>query len=310
MHIAVILSTLLPVALCCPSAESLHPCVCEGDDIIEEVTCYGLENEIDLQNAAAACRNRPLIRNFKIIHSVLNYIPYATFKDTLFKTLEISDTTLVSIGEKDEAFVGLENTLNTLALSKNIFMGSWDWSDLKNLKSLKFLKFSEMELQSIDKDIENINFLIGIDLSKNKILWIHDEAFVYFQSLVYLFLVENDIKILKRSMFPNPASSLQTISLRQNQIQTLPIDMFQNMPKLDTFLISGNHILTLDERTYSAAWNQLAFIDLDDNDLRCDCRMSWIIKTRLPRTTIGFCSEPPELKGKNLTKLTGKDLWC
>ncbi|XP_035212561.1 peroxidasin-like [Stegodyphus dumicola] len=312
MRIVLVLSAILSLASCCPPAESLHPCTCEADDssFIEEVTCFSLENEIDLKNAAAACKNRPIIQNFKIIDSALNYIPDSTFEGTFFRVIEIKGTTLVSIGEKEKAFAGLEHTLNTLALRKNVFMGPWNWSALKGLKSLNFLMFNEMELQSIETDIERISFLNGVDLSKNEISWIDEQAFSKFWNMTYLILAENGIKDVKRSMFPNPASMLKLISLRDNQIETLPNDMFQEMPKLETFLIAHNHILTLDEKTFSSIWKQLGFLDLEDNHLACDCRISWIINTKFPRATVGFCSEPPHLEGKNLTKLSAKDLWC
>ncbi|KFM62844.1 hypothetical protein X975_23908, partial [Stegodyphus mimosarum] len=93
-------------------------------------------------------------------------------------------------------------------------MGSWDWSALEGLKSLNFLMFHEMELQSIERDIERINFLNGVDLSKNEISWIDEQAFGKFWNMTYIILAENGIKEVKRSMFPNPASMLKLISLR------------------------------------------------------------------------------------------------
>ncbi|GBL87214.1 hypothetical protein AVEN_270497-1, partial [Araneus ventricosus] len=45
-------------------------------------------------------------------------------------------------------------------------------------------------------------------------------------------------------------------------------------------------------------------------ELRCDCRLSWILGKRLPEMTRAACAQPPELKGKFITLLSSKDLWC
>ncbi|KFM62843.1 Slit-like proteinprotein, partial [Stegodyphus mimosarum] len=272
MHIAIILIAILPLALCCPPADSLYPCICKEFDSVKtlDIICEGLDNIYDLRNSAAACKKRSDIRNFRIINSVFNFIPQFTFNESLFTTLEVKDSTMYSISNTEKAFRGLEKTLHTLVLINSTFFGLWNWSKLRLLTKIHHLMVSGNGFQSIEKDIENINFVKGLDLSKNDISWIYAHAFEKFKDLSYLILANNEIKELKRSMLPNPGPVFRFINLRQNHIQTLPVDMFQNMPKLDTFLISGNHILTLDERTFSAAWNQLAFIDLDDNDLRCD----------------------------------------
>ncbi|XP_035212543.1 leucine-rich repeat and fibronectin type-III domain-containing protein 5-like [Stegodyphus dumicola] len=309
--ISLILSGVLFLVSCCPPEESLYPCVCltyESESTVD-IVCDDLDNEHDLQNAAAACKKMPNMHTFMIVNSVLNYIPHSTFEGTLFKSIEVKGTTMISLSDTDEAFVGLENTLDSLAIVKST-IGLWNWSKLKDLTRMTHLEARDVGLQSIENDINYLRFLRSVDFSKNEISWICDHAFENFSSLTHFVIPENEIKKLKRSMFPNHAYILRFINLRKNQIQTLPRDIFENMPKLTTLLIGENHILTLDEKTFSPIWDNLRYLEVGGNDLRCDCRMTWIITRRLRGSILGYCAEPPELKGTNLTKLNEKDLWC
>ncbi|KFM62842.1 Slit-like protein, partial [Stegodyphus mimosarum] len=312
-YTAIILSAVLTVALCCPPEEALYPCVCkkhQGSSYTVDIICDGLHNEIDLKNAAAACKNRHDVLSFVILNSVLNYIPQSAFEGTFIRAIEVQESTLFSLSDTEQALVGMEKTLESLTLIRNIFMGSWHWSKLKSLTKLIYLKVREIALPSIEKDIDSLNFLRNIDFSKNEISLISDKAFENFKNLEFLVLGENEIKEVKRNMLPNPASQLRVMNFTQNRIQALPTDMFDNMPKLTAFHIKHNRLLTLDEKVFASVWSQLFYIDISDNDLRCDCRMSWMMQRKFPLLTLGLCSEPPELRGKNITMLSLKDLWC
>ncbi|GBL76103.1 hypothetical protein AVEN_234402-1 [Araneus ventricosus] len=111
-------------------------------------------------------------------------------------------------------------------------------------------------------------------------------------------------------MFPDPALRLTVINLSYNAIDSLPEDMFTNMPGLMSILLEGNNLITVDQKTFSPVWSQLNKINLYENPMRCDCRMKWMLLLKSPKNTWAECVHPPNLAGSNLAHLKADDLKC
>ncbi|GIY65485.1 uncharacterized protein CEXT_687381 [Caerostris extrusa] len=190
-------------------------------------------------------------------------------------------------------------------------MSDWDWTLFRNLKKLTTLDIVGVNLESLE-DLETINItsIIKIAFSHNRISFIHPSAFSNFKELRLLSLDNNFISVIKRSMLPNPALELTDLDLSYNEIEDLPSDIFSNMPQLEYLSIGFNKILVLEEKTFSPVWEKLQAFSAFGNDLRCDCRLTWILEKMYPRDLRAVCSQPPEAKGKNLRDLASKDLWC
>lgn len=48
---------------------------------------------------------------------------------------------------------------------------------------------------------------------------------------------------------------------RHNEIQTLPTDIFENMPSLEILIVESNKLMTLSEGTFKPVWKQLRHFD-------------------------------------------------
>ncbi|GFT44310.1 uncharacterized protein NPIL_532881 [Nephila pilipes] len=298
----------------CPKKEDLFPCTCEwpSSEGNAYVTCAKLDNEHDLMQATSSLAGRSYVYSLVIEDSIFNFIPADAFKGLKFAELEIKDTVFRALTDTDVAFEGLENYLEFLIMTRCTLMNEWDWTIFRNLKKLTRLEIVEADLGSIeDLDKLNISSITRIVFDKNRISYIYPHAFASFKDLTVLSLAENAIEEVKRTMLPNPALELLDFDIRNNLIEQLPSDIFTNMPKLESLSISNNKILVLEENTFSSVWENLEFFTAAGNELRCDCRMAWIVeKKKGPKKIRAFCSSPPEVKGHNIDTLTSKDVWC
>ncbi|GFS63603.1 uncharacterized protein TNIN_331221 [Trichonephila inaurata madagascariensis] len=126
---------------------------------------------------------------------------------------------------------------------------------------------------------------------------------------MFLILDGNRLTALKRSMFPNPASSLRSLSLNQNRLRFLPYDLFTEMPNLRIVEMVNNRLTTLEKPIWSEMWSQLSKLDLSENALECDRSLKWIfVSETKPVLLYGECASPENLKHKSLKTLKEKDL--
>ncbi|GFY61167.1 g-protein coupled receptor GRL101 [Trichonephila inaurata madagascariensis] len=70
---------------------------------------------------------------------------------------------------------------------------------------------------------------------------------------------------------------LEIIDLSGNLLTSLPEDMFHRMPNLKQVELNHNKFVTLNEETFSWAFQHLQTMMFIGNDFRCDCRMKWIV---------------------------------
>ncbi|XP_035212553.1 oplophorus-luciferin 2-monooxygenase non-catalytic subunit-like [Stegodyphus dumicola] len=301
----------LSLAQSCPSSENLYPCTCKMEHNTADIICSRLDNEQDLVNAASALKMRNYIERFKIENSNFNFIPHNAFINVKFQDLELENSNMFSLTDTDVAFEGMEDTLQALVISNSSLLNTWDWSVLRKLRALRKIEISGGDLESVNKDIEEINNgMLIIVLSNNKISRIYDTAFSKFKNLLILELNNNFLTEVKREIIPNPAVLLRKIDLSYNEIKNFPEDMFENIPNLEWLNISWNKILTLNERTFSPVWQKLKNFEALGNELRCDCRMAWILNLTYPKTLKAECAEPKAVRGHNIETLTAKTLWC
>ncbi|XP_035213937.1 peroxidasin-like [Stegodyphus dumicola] len=295
----------------CPD-ENIDPCVCTPIGYhTSTITCNHVENENDLQVASFFLRNTP-IRAFEIISSAMNYLPSKVFQGLEIYKLNIFDSSFMSFSDTDTAFVGLEKTLQVLNIQETLVYNGWEWSQLRKLSMLKEIYVIKSGPLTVDTDMNQIAHLNleKLTLQNNAISFVHPYAFISFKKLKVLSMKQNEITQLRRSMFPTPANELLQMIFSYNKLETIPRDMFTEMPKLQSVVLASNRILSIDKNTFAPVWNNLKMLNLDDNHLRCDCRMKWMLSVSFPRNTWAKCAEPQSLKGKPIQNLTNNDLWC
>uniref|UniRef100_U3J517 Leucine rich repeat LGI family member 3 n=2 Tax=Anas platyrhynchos TaxID=8839 RepID=U3J517_ANAPP len=117
--------------------------------------------------------------------------------------------------------------------------------------------------------IPSLQFLL---LNSNKFTLIGDNAFAGLPHLQYLFIENNDIQA----------------SLANNNLQTLPRDLFKPL-------------------------DILSDLDLRGNSLACDCKIKWLVEwMESTNTTVPavFCSSPGQFEGQRIRDLALGDFQC
>ncbi|GFQ90897.1 toll-7 [Trichonephila clavata] len=303
--------SVLSVALGC-YLESIPPCSCRSISFhTTEITCKDATEIEQLQISLKKFQESP-IRTLYIMDSSLQYLPSTIFSGLDVEKLHIVNCTCNALTDSDVAFVGLEKSLKNLIVQETTIYSGWNWQHLQKLTGLTEIRTIKSGLGEIDSDIAEISLLdlYSLQLTQDMISYIDDRAFARFIKLKVLSLKRNLIPEVKRSMFPNPATSLIQINLGHNKIDELPGDIFTNMPSLVSVLLAENNIVTIDMKTFAPVWSQLNKIDLLDNPMRCDCRLRWLMGVSFPKNTWAECAEPPKLNGTEIIKLHPDDLWC
>ncbi|KAF8793942.1 Chondroadherin-like protein like [Argiope bruennichi] len=255
----IILTLFIALTTGCPPPEDIHPCTCSWPATEDAyITCSNLDNELDLVQAASSLTRRSYVYSFVIQNSIFNYIPSDAFKGLKFVELEIKDTSLMALTDTDLAFEGLENHLQFLLINNCTIMNGWDWSIFRNLKKLVRLDVIYANLDSIE-DLGQIDIskIMDINFSNNLISFIHPFAFSSFKKLTHLYLKDNAIREMKRTMLPKPALELLNLDFSGNEIEQFPTDMFVEMPQLESLSVANNKLLVLDEKVFAPVWETL-----------------------------------------------------
>uniref|UniRef100_A0A4Q8K6T3 U92-Liphistoxin-Lsp1b_1 n=1 Tax=Liphistius sp. SGP-2016 TaxID=1905180 RepID=A0A4Q8K6T3_9ARAC len=273
------------------------------------VNCAYFYSERDLEVEVRKKKSQDQI-SFQISNSSLRYLPREAFSGIQIQEFTLKTSSLASLSDEEFAFEGLENTLRTLTFDSCTYTNDWDWGQLRKLSKLEYIGVINSDLLTVTEDLKQLSNIKYLNFDKNSISWIADDAFSRFPRLYMFYMNHNLIRKFKRSMFPNPADALYYFEVKYNQIETLPKDIFVNMPALGSVHLSGNKITTLDEDIFRPVWGKLAWLVFEDAPISCDCRLIWITQVIKGPSLVAECSRPKPLEKKKLWELTSDDLWC
>ncbi|GBM28269.1 hypothetical protein AVEN_54044-1 [Araneus ventricosus] len=82
------------------------------------------------------------------------------------------------------------------------------------------------------------------------------------------------------------------------------------MPNLNDVELNNNNLITLNEETFLWLFENLQSFMLAGNEIRCDCRLRWMVSIPIPSYFKGECSQPEHMKGVSLKNLNNKVLVC
>ncbi|KAJ8025760.1 Slit-like 2 protein [Holothuria leucospilota] len=131
------------------------------------------------------------------------------------------------------------------------------------------------------------------------------------KSLDTLDLSRNRISILPENAFAN-MSSLSTLLLNANQIGCIPPGTFTGLHQLRILSLYDNNISTIPEGSFSDM-GSLTHIALGLNPLYCDCQMQWLsewVKDGFKEPGIASCAKPEVLAGKLLLTAPSRKFVC
>ena len=218
----------------------------------------------------------------------LRKAPFEPVKTTL-KTLDLDDNVIASI---ESGFFAEFGNLQVLQLDRQPLHGVLDDSTFVGLEaSLRRLTLQETGLTASDlSSVQNLANLTSLNVAKNQIMQIPPLTFSKLTQLATLDLSENSITALSQKSMHGPQSSLTTINLNSNGLETIPECAFFGFTTL-------NHI------------------NLNSNPLKCDCDAVWLrrwIDIKYPgikKYVLGWqCASPEALKDQKVYDVTEAQL--
>ncbi|KAL4703357.1 hypothetical protein ACJJTC_013123, partial [Scirpophaga incertulas] len=180
------------------------------------------------------------------------------------------------------------------------------------LSNLKKLFLRECYIESIHKSaFITLAIMIELDLSKNRIHYLHPDIFKSTEKLRLINLSNNLIEKLDDGVFRN-MKYLQKVEMSNNKIVRIGTKAFVNLPQLKILRFDGNNISHMKPETFNGLKN-LSGLDLHNNPWRCDCNLQvfreWVITHNLytPPTS---CAEPPSVRDKLWNELDSTNFAC
>ncbi|GFS63597.1 uncharacterized protein TNIN_331191 [Trichonephila inaurata madagascariensis] len=290
----------------CPHPEDSYPCYCDEDEERTTMHCNYLQENKQIRDGLGR------ISDYKLSTVSIWMFDTGVIKSDAFKGPQINEIVFShsTINMESPPFLGQEDYLNRIT-----FLSCYDEEDLLNtwslghLNKLKEVTFEKNDIKVLKNDwISSAGpMLRSVTFDNCKIEKLEDKVFSKLTSMTTIFLMDNKITTITRSMFPRPAENLRSISMNDNSLESLPDDLFVDMPSLRTIELERNNLKTLPESTWGSVIEKLSRIYLEGNPIRCDKNLKWISKRALPKTFTGECNEPSKLKNKSLRILTPAD---
>ncbi|XP_063831819.1 uncharacterized protein LOC135081030 [Ostrinia nubilalis] len=180
------------------------------------------------------------------------------------------------------------------------------------LSNLKKLFLRECSIDTVHKQaFTTLAIMIELDLSKNKIRYLHPDTFKGTEKLRLINLSNNYIDKLEDGIFRN-LKFLQKVEVSNNRIVKIGTRAFVNLPQLKILRFDGNNLSHMKPETLMALRN-LSGLDLHNNPWRCDCNLQtfrdWVISHNLytPPTS---CAEPATVREKLWNELDSSNFAC
>lgn len=252
------------------------------------------------------CNRMKNMQEVFLVESTIDYLPLYILDFCGFSFLNLRTVTMTKLLEGNEMIRLEQLHLDNVTISR-----PWSWEPLAVLTRLLRFSVSNMPVEILNENLvdhlnENLQSFI---LESTNTTVIADDAFQKFQSLIYISVQNNAVQHLKRSMFPTP-SKIKYFYFGKNKITSLSEDIFKDMPDLQIVSLQDNLISELHEHTFRRIWNQLSYVLVGGNPLKCNCKMLWMSKRISPSVFSGECYAPKVHYGKELKDLKLSDFSC
>lgn len=197
----------------CPHPEDNYPCYCEEDDDRSNMHCNYLSESKQFEQALSK------LNNYKI--SLLSVHAYNKdpIQSNAFKGPAISEIVFTNSTLSMEApqFVGQESSLGRVSITacfdKEKQMKSWSLGHLEKLKEMSFVN-NFINMLDNDWITSSGPSLRSLTFEKCRIESLGDKVFSKLTKLTTLYLTNNQISVISRSMLPSPAENLRSINLK------------------------------------------------------------------------------------------------
>uniref|UniRef100_A0A914XYK7 Uncharacterized protein n=1 Tax=Panagrolaimus superbus TaxID=310955 RepID=A0A914XYK7_9BILA len=209
------------------------------------------------------------------------------------------------------------HSCNILTLNENVFV---------NLRSLRYLYLTDNFLSTFPKALNAVSgSLEYLNLGHNpNITILKNDGFKIFKNLTSLDAYSTNLERIEDCAFCN-FPNLKEVDLSESKklsyIHENAFGAISNEKpiQIGTFLIGSCNISSLSEKLLD--WKNVSIIDILYNPITCNCSMAWLINDFNATTPMYVnklrtfewrpykaelrCTNPPELKGEHLYKLSG-----
>jgi hypothetical protein len=253
------------------------------------------------------------ITNLRIQSFTPTTIGESAFKGKSFQN--ISYLTLVGKIEhlKAKCFGGLEHLEALDLIIEGEILHSVATETLNDVPNLKTLQISS----HINDEILN-DFLWNVTLEKLTVLSIKDNYLKELKSgiltgltsMLYLDAESSGLRSIGSNIIASSASTIQKINFAENELESLPADIFNINAYRASFLVilRRNKLKTLPEGIFNEAIksSRTVTIQLENNDWHCDCDLAWLHQLIMNKTILlevddnPVCESPTINKGKLL----------
>lgn len=286
----------------CPPANLIKPCNCV-DMPFTLVECGGITDMQTLVSVFQRTADRKF-HSFALHNSSVQFLPAAAISAKRFEQILLVNVTLTAMFDQRP---DPSNNVSMITVMGSRFMRGIGWENFGNLKKLHTISIHGTEVKSLGKSfVDNVSPTVRrFHLYDSRVRKVQYNAFSHMRDLYDIQVQHAEIKSLRRSLFPNP-SKIETFNFPDNQIDSLPDDLFTEMPKLNYIDLSGNKISTLTQAVFGNVYNKLEKLIMENNPVVCDCSLRWYM-SRYKGTLVGNCAGPEDRKGRSFHDLTPKD---
>ncbi len=288
----------------CPVKKISYPCVCEESEITS-IKCKG-NQRIDLKKILTEFSKNldEKDKHFKVFD--LNNQAIEVIEDNIFDDLTFDYVFFNNCSKLRQIKSNAFNSSGSLGI--NVLELRYDslisdeysgelFNSLSYLKNIEWIDLYTRNITRIPKNaFKDVNGRqtklkqIGI-YSKNEKLFkaiksIEDNPFYYLNNLTDIHLFGNELDSISKQAFDFELSSENklNIGLENNHLNdsSLAVGLFLNSKRPLSIDLSHNRLTLLKEEVFSPVLlsNHNNSIDLTGNQLICDCRIYWLIKSK------------------------------
>ncbi|XP_037291725.2 uncharacterized protein LOC119187752 [Rhipicephalus microplus] len=250
---------------------------------------------------------------FLLHDSNLDYLPPRAFDGTMasvveFRNVRVHGHTPTS---DDHPFTGVTSWLKKVIFSDGSTVPpSWGLlGPLTKLEEVILLNMHYVNLSSsfneLPKSVKRVRVL------NSTILGVDPHWLAGLENLEELHVENSNINSFSRTMLPRPAHNLTSLTLRNANLTSLPVDLTDEAPLLTTLNLQHNAIKNFEAESFTPllARSTDAAAFLDENPLDCDCHARFL--NQIPASwTAPPCSTPERLRGRLVKNIGISQLIC
>ncbi|XP_042150429.1 protein slit-like [Ixodes scapularis] len=293
----------------CQDRDYLSACS-EDCDKYKFYTCVNFNKVGDFYHYVQRALKYPNLW-FILEDSQLDYYPGGTFADGDVSGIELRNARAHSFAQFETGpnpFLGIEDSLQFIVFRDGSTLPD-SWTMLGRLKKLEKLEFWNMKHLELTRDFNDLpQSMTHVYIHNSTIGYIDENWLSSLKNLERVIVQKCNLKKFLRSMLPLPAPKLHYLELESNALTFLPRDIGQGFPRLYFFNVGENNITTLSEESL-APLKSVAYVDLYDNPLHCDCRLRFLLEYS-DNWSYSHCASPAAVKGSYLKRLSAEQMTC